>query len=178
MKKLFGTIAILLAMTTAGHAQKIGVVDTQYILDNMSEYGIAQDQVDDLAVDWQKEIEILFKEIDEMYKKYQAEAPILPDDEKTRREESIIKKEKEAKELQKKRFGKDGDLFKKRQELIQPIQEKVYNAIKDIADGENYIVILDKSAGTTVAYARARYDISDDVLKKLGYAPGGMGSGQ
>lgn len=178
MKKLLLAIAVLLSAITAGHAQKIGVVDTQYILDNMSEYDIAQDQIDDLAVDWQQEIEVLFKEIDGMYKKYQAEAPILPDDEKTRREESIIKKEKEAKELQKKRFGKDGDLFRKRQELIQPIQEKVYNAIKEVAEGDNYIVILDKSAGTTVAYAKARYDISDDVLKKLGYTPGGMGTGK
>jgi outer membrane protein len=86
--------------------------------------------------------------------------------------------EKEAKELQKKRFCKDGDLFKKRQELIQPIQEKVYNAIKEIADGENYAIILDKSSGTAVAYVRSRYDISDDVLKKLGYSPGGIGTGK
>jgi len=176
MKKLTLLIAVLFA-GLSGFSQKIGVVDTQYILDNMSEYKIAQDQVDELAVDWQKEIELKFKEIDELYKKFQAEAPILPDDEKNRREEVIIKKEKEVKELQKKRFGSNGDLFKKRQELIQPIQEKVYNAIKEIADGENYVLILDKSSGTAVAYARARIDISDDVLKKLGYSPGGMGTG-
>lgn len=156
-------------------AQKIGVVDTQYILDNMSEYKIAQDQIDELSVQWQKEIEALFKEIDDLYRKFQAEAPILPDDEKKRREEVIVKKEREAKELQKKRFGQGGDLFKKRQELIQPIQEKVYNAIREIADSENYLIILDKSSGTAVAYARSRVDISDDVLKKLGYSPGGMG---
>ncbi len=159
-------------------AQKIAVVDTQYILDNMSEYKIAQDQIDELAVQWQKEIEQLFKEIDDLYKKFQAEAPILPEDEKKRREDVIIQKEKEVKELQKKRFGQGGDLFKKRQELIQPIQEKVYNAIREIADSENYAIILDKSAGTAVAYARSRFDISDDVLKKLGYSPGGIGTGK
>lgn len=170
-------LAVLLMAGLAGYSQKIGVVDTQYILDNMSEYKIAQEQIDELAVEWQKEIEKKFKEIDEMYKKFQAEAPILPEDEKKRREESIITKEKEVKELQKKRFGKEGDLFKKRQELIQPIQEKVYNAIKEIADAENYAIILDKSSGTAVAYVRSKFDISDDVLKKLGYTPGGMGSG-
>ncbi len=174
MKRFMVTAVILLAGITV-YAQKIAVVDTQYILDNMSEYEIATTQVDDLAVDWQKEIELKFKEIDELYRKFQAEAPILPDDEKKRREDVIIDKEKEVKELQKKRFGKDGDLFKKRQELIQPIQEKVYNAIKEIAEGDNYAIILDKSSGTAVAYVRARYDISDDVLKKLGYSPGGIG---
>lgn len=174
MKKLIVIMAVLFAGIT-GYSQKIGVVDTQYILDNMSEYEIAQNQIDELAIEWQKEIELLFKEIDELYKKFQAEAPILPDEEKRRREDVIIKKENEVKELQKKRFGREGDLFKKRQELIQPIQEKVYNAIKEIADGDNYAVILDKSAGTAVAYSRARFDISDDVLKKLGYSPGGIG---
>jgi outer membrane protein len=177
MRKLM-LIATVLIFSMTAQAQKIGVVDTQYILDNMSEYKIAQDQIDELAVDWQKEIEVMFKEIDDLYKKFQAEAPILPEDEKKRREEVIVKKEREVKELQKKRFGKDGDLFKKRQELIQPIQEKVYNAIKEIADGENYAIILDKSSGTAVAYARSRYDISDDVLKKLGYSSGGMGTGK
>lgn len=177
MRKLM-LIATVLIFSMSAQAQKIGVVDTQYILDNMSEYKIAQDQIDELAVDWQKEIEVMFKEIDDLYKKFQAEAPILPEDEKKRREEVIVKKEREVKELQKKRFGKDGDLFKKRQELIQPIQEKVYNAIKEIADGENYAIILDKSSGTAVAYARSRYDISDDVLKKLGYSSGGMGTGK
>jgi outer membrane protein len=174
MKKLIIVAAMLIAGLTV-QGQKIGVVDTQYILDNMSEYQIAQDQLDDLAVDWQKEIEQLFKEIDELYQQFVAEAPILPDEEKRRRQETIERKEKEAKDLQRKRFGRDGDLFKKRQELIQPIQEKVYNAIKEIAESENYAIILDKSAGTAVAYARARFDISDDVLKKLGYSPGGLG---
>lgn len=176
MKKLIVLTTILLT-GLAGFSQKIGVVDTQYILDNMSEYKIAQEQIDELAVEWQKEIEVKFKEIDDLYKKFQAEAPILPDDEKKRREEVIIAKEKDVKELQKKRFGKEGDLFKKRQELIQPVQEKVYNAIKEIADGENYAIILDKSSGTAVAYVRSKYDISDDVLKKLGYSPGGIGTG-
>lgn len=174
MKKLIITSTLILLFGFAGYTQRIGVVDTQYILDNMSEYQIAQDQLDDFAVMWQKEIEELFKEIDQLYRQYQAEAPILPDEEKIRREEVIIKKEREVKDLQKKRFGTNGDLFKKRQELIQPIQEKVYNAIREIADADNYGIILDKSSGTAVSYVRPRFDISDDVLKRLGYSPGGM----
>jgi len=174
MRHIMMAVAILfLGLTVQG--QKIGVVDTQYILDNMSEYTIAQDQIDDLAVEWQREIEKLFQEIDQLYQKFVAEAPILPEEEKRRRQEQIEQREREAKELQRKRFGREGDLFKKRQELIQPIQEKVYNAIKEIAEADNYAIILDKSAGTAVAYARSRVDISDDVLKRLGYSPGGMG---
>ncbi len=173
MKKLM-ILAAVLIFGLAAQAQRIGVVDTDYILDNMPEYRVAQEQLDDLAVEWQKEIEQLFSNIDELYQKFVAEAPILPEEEKRRRQEQIERLEREAKELQRKRFGRDGDLFKKRQELIQPIQERVYNAIQEIADNENYLIILDKSAGTAVAYARSRVDISDDVLRRLGYAPGGM----
>ena len=111
-------------------AQKYAFVDTKYILENIPEYKTAQDQLDELSAQWQKEIEGKFAEIDKMYKDYQAESVLLPDDMKKKREDEIVKKEKEAKDLQKKRFGKDGDLFKKREELVKPIQDKVYNAIE------------------------------------------------
>ena len=110
-----------------------------------------------------------FAEIDKLYKNFQNEAILLHENIKKKREDEIIKKEKDAKDLQKKRFGKDGDLFKKRQELIKPIQEKVYNAIEEIANAENYAVVFDKANNATLIYTNAKYDISEQVLDKLGY---------
>ena len=155
-------------------AQKFAYVDTEYILENMSDYRDAQEILDKLSLDWQKEIESKFTAIDKMYKDYQAEAVLLPEDIKKKRQDDIIAKEKEAKELQKKRFGKDGDLFKKRKELIKPIQDKVYNAVEDIASAGGYAVIFDKSGSTTMLYANSKFDKSDDVLNKLGYKPGAI----
>lgn len=168
MKK--GILAFVLVMLVAGfgYGQKYAYVDTEYILNNIPEYTDAQDYLDDLSVEWQKEIEAKFAEIDKLYKDYQAEAILLPDEIKTQKENEIIQKEKEAKDLQKKRFGKDGDLFKKRIELVQPIQEKVYNAIEDIATTRNYAFIFDKSAGGAILFADAKLDLSDDVLDEIG----------
>jgi len=177
MKKLALTLAVLLFGFT-GFAQKIAVIDTKYILENMDEYEVAQEQLDEMALQWQQEIEQLFQAVDELYRKFQAEAPILPDDEKRRRQDEIEKKEKEAKELQKKRFGRDGDLFKKRQELIKPIQDKVYDAVQEVAQEDNYAIVFDRAGTSTIYYAKPKYDISDKVLKKLGYEPGGYGSGK
>lgn len=149
-------------------AQKFAYVDTQYILDNLPEYTEAQGQLDDLSAQWQKEIEAKFAEVDKMYQDYQAQSVLLPDDLKKKKEQEIVDKEKEAKNLQKQRFGKDGDLFKKRQELIKPIQEKLYNAIQDIAVNNNYYIVLDKAGAVTIMYANPKYDISDEVLDNLG----------
>lgn len=177
MKKLLvGTMFMLLA-TTVSFGQKYAFVDTDYILENISEYKIAQDQLDELSVKWQKEIEEKFAEVDRLYKAYQAEAVLLPEDMKRKREDEIIKKEKEAKEIQKKRFGKDGDLFKKRQELIKPIQDRIYNAIEKIAIEKNYAVIFDKAGSLTMLYSNSKYDRSDDVLDELGYKPGAVNKG-
>jgi outer membrane protein len=157
-------------MLIAGFAfgQKYAFVDTEYILNNIPEYTDAQDLLDDLSTEWQKEIEAKFAEIDKLYKDYQAESVLLPDDIKTQKENEIVQKEKEAKELQKKRFGKDGDLFKKRVELVQPIQEKVYNAIEEIATTRNYAFIFDKASGSSILYADQKLDLSDDVLDEIG----------
>lgn len=173
MKKLAIT-AILLAFSTFAFAQKFAYVDTDYILENIPEYQVAQDKLDELSVQWQKEIEAKFAKIDKLYKEYQSEAVLLPADMKKKREEEIIQLEQEAKELQKKRFGQNGDLFKKRQELIAPIQDRVYDAVKDIAESENYAIIFDKSGSLTMLYTNPRYDISDRVLRKMGYRPGGL----
>jgi outer membrane protein len=169
MKKIILLTAVILAFGFTASAQKYAYVNTDYILDNIPEYADAQTQLDELSVLWQKEIEAKFAEIDKLYKSFQNEAVLLPDDMKKKREDDIMKKEKEAKDLQKKRFGKDGDLFKKRQELVKPIQEKVYNAIEEIAGAENYATVFDKANNATLIYSNPKYDISEQVLDKLGY---------
>lgn len=168
MKKVILTAVLMFALSAASFAQKYAFVDTEYILRNIPEYTDAQDILDELASEWQKEIEDMFAEVDNMYKEYQAEAVLLPEDMKRQKENEIIQLEKEAKALQKKRFGVDGDLQKKRQELVQPIQEMVFNAIEEIANTRNYAFVFDKASGATILYAQTKFDISDDVLDKIG----------
>lgn len=163
-------LTTLLFMLFAGSvaAQKYAYVDTEYILSNIPEYNDAQDELDDLSKRWQKEIENNYEKVAEMYKSYQAEAVLLPDDIKKKREEEIIQKEQEVKELQRNYFGPEGELYKKRQELIQPIQEKVYNAIESIALTRNFAFVFDKAGGMTMLYGDPKFDISDDVLDEVG----------
>lgn len=171
----FTKVAVVLLLTVAtlsAKAQKFGYVDTEYILTNIPDYKEAQGELDKLSIEWQKQLERQYSEIDKMYKNYQAEQILLTEDMKTKREEEIIKKEKEAKEYQKQKFGVDGELFKKRQELVKPIQDKVYQAVKDVADASGLDIIFDKSSGLTMLYSNAKYNKSDAVLKKLGYTPG------
>ncbi len=174
-KKLFLTLSILFAISYASIAQKFAYVDTEYILGQIPEYKSAQSELDKTSIQWQKEIEVKYAEIDKMYKAYQAEQILLTDDMKKKREADIIAKEKDAKDLQKLRFGVDGELFKKRQELVKPIQDKVFNAIKAIAEKGAYSVIFDKSSDLTMLYASSKLDKSDDVLVQLGYK-GGSGT--
>ena len=170
-------IALLLLLMTLGvsgiKAQKFAYVDTQYILDNIPEYKMSQKQLDELAQKWQKEIETKVGEIDRLYKSYQTDAVLLPEDIKKQREEEILQKEKNLNKLKKKRFGKDGDLFKKRQELIKPLQDRIYTAIKDMADQRGYSVIFDRAGSLSILYASERYDKSDAILETLGYSAGG-----
>lgn len=151
-------------------AQKYAFIDSEYILQNVPEYQDAQNQLDDLSERWQKKIEAKFAEIDELYKKYQADAVLLPADMKKKREDEIVNLEKAVKQFQQEKFGQDGELFNKRQELIKPIQDKIYNALEDIAKSNNYSFIFDKASGTSIMYANPKYDISDDVLDELGYS--------
>ncbi len=174
MKKILVLLVLIPLFSFQSKAQKFAYVDTEYILENMSEYKDAQEALDKLSLEWQKEIEAKFAAIDKMYKDYQAEAVLLPEDIKKKRQDDIVAKEKEAKDLQKKRFGKDGDLFKKRKELIKPIQDKIATAIEDMANTNGYAVVFDKSGSLTMIYANSKYDKSDDVLTKLGYKPGAM----
>ncbi len=167
-KQLFLFIfASVLSITAFG--QRFAFVDTEYILDNIPEFQAAEREVEELSIQWQAEIENKFAEVDRLYREYQAEAPLLPDDIKREREEEIIRVEREAKELQMQRFGREGDLFDKRQELVQPIQDQVYSAIEEIASRGNYAVIFDKAGGAAMIYTDVRYDLSDDVLQRMGY---------
>lgn len=168
MKRLLLACVLVFSMAGMSVAQKYGYVDTEYILQSIPEYGAAQEKLNTLSVEWQKEIEARFAEIDRLYKAYQAEAVLLPEDLKKSREEEIIRKEREAKELQRQRFGQDGDLFKRRQELIKPIQDKIFNAIEDIATTKNYAFVFDKAGGSSMIYANPRFDLSDEVLQKIG----------
>jgi len=168
MKKLFLIGICCFAFFAASHAQRYAIVDTKFILDKMPEYKDAQKQLDQTSVQWQKEIDDKQAALDKMYKDYEAEQVMLSDELKKKRENELFNKEKEVRDLQRKRFGFEGDLFKKRQELIKPIQDKVYNAIQKIASTRMYDFILDKSEGITVIFADPKLDKSEDILKELG----------
>ncbi len=166
---LFSIALMLLIFASSSiSAQKFGYVDTDYILKSIPEFQDAQNQLDNLSKQWQEDIEKEFTKIDQMYRAYQADAVLLPEDLRKKREEEIIKAERDAKELQRKRFGAEGDLFKKRQELVKPIQERVFNAIEEIATRQNYGFIFDKASGPVIMYVNPRYDISDEVLDQIG----------
>ncbi|MGC8803527.1 MAG: OmpH family outer membrane protein, partial [Bacteroidales bacterium] len=136
---------------------------------NIPAYKQAQDQLDKLSEGWQREVENMYAEVDKMYRDYQAEKVLLTEEMKKKREEEIMNKEKAAKELQKKYFGQDGALFKKRDELIKPIQDEIYKAVKELATEGGYAIIFDSSAGASILYTDPKLDKSDVVLQKLGY---------
>ncbi|OFX32080.1 MAG: hypothetical protein A2X08_17615 [Bacteroidetes bacterium GWA2_32_17] len=171
MKKFFLIIMVstLGIYASIAQSQKLGYVDTDYILKNIPSYQAAQAQLDKISVDWQKEIETIYTQIDKMYKDFQAEKVLLTEEMRNKRENDIVAKEKEAKDLQKKYFGKEGDLYKKRQELVKPIQDEVFNAVKDIASEGNYAIIFDTAGSLNMLYTDPKLDKSDEVLKKLGY---------
>ena len=167
MKKIL-LFVCLLGFGVLGFSQKYAIIDTRFILDKMPEYKTAQSRLDDIAAGWQKEIDSMQSQLDKMYKDYDAEQVMLSDDLKKKREDQLFTKERGLRELQRKRFGFEGDLFKKRQELIKPVQDKVYNAVQRIASQRGYDFILDKSEGITVIFADPKLDKSDDVLRELG----------
>lgn len=171
-------LTVLLSLTFTARAQKYCYVSTQYILDNMTEYKTAQQQLDNLSLQWQKEIEDKYAIIDKLYKAYQAEQILLTEEMKKKRQDEITTKEKDVKDLQKQRFGYEGDLFKKKQEMVKPIQDKVYNAIKKLATDQSYAVVFDKSSDLIMLFANPKYDKSDEILLALGYKPGKKDAGE
>ena len=151
------------------NAQKIAFVDSNYILQNIPEYGDSQAQLDALSKEWQKDIDAKFSAVEKMFQNYQAEAVLIPEELRKQKEKEIIDAEKAAQALQMQRFGAEGDLFKKREELVKPIQDKVFTAIEAVAAEKNIGIVLDKAGAVTMLYASVKLDISDDVLIKMGY---------
>lgn len=168
MKKLILSLIATTMLALSMYAQRYAIIDTKYILDKLPDYKAAQKTLDLSSEQWQKEIEAKQVALDAMYRNFEAEQVMLSESLRKKREDELFNKEKELRDLQKRRFGFEGDLFKKRQELIKPIQDKVYNAIQKLAVERQYDFILDKSEGITVIFADPKLDKSDDVLKVLG----------
>lgn len=174
MKKIATVLIIAICLTLgitklqAQGNQKMAYIDTEYILQNIPEYNDAQEEINQMSVNWAKELKTLQNKIDQMVREYQTESVLLSDDMKNKREAAIAAKEQELADLQMQYFGPEGELFTKKIELIQPIQEKVYNAITQVAQVKNYAFVLDKAAGNTILYCNEKFDISDDVLDEIG----------
>jgi len=168
MKKFLFAMLMLLGSTSAW-SQKFALVDMDYILKNIPAYERASEQLNQVSKKWQAEVDALTSEAQTLYKNYQSEAVFLSEEQKTKREEAIVAKEKEAAELKKKYFGPEGELFKKRESLMAPIQEEIYTAVKDICDQKGYSLVLDRASDAGIIFASPKIDISNEVLTKLGY---------
>lgn len=169
MKRIGVIIAFVFLTSVFAVAQKYAFVDSEYIRKNIPAFTQAQEQLDKLSQQWEKEVADGYAVVEQMYKSYQNDVVLLSQDMKTKREEAIIAKEKEMKDLQNKYFGVEGELFKKREELVKPIQDEILKAIKTIAADGSYAVIFDSASGGNILFASPKYDISDQVLQKLGY---------
>ena len=172
MKNFIPTLLLVLALPAMGMAQKFGYLDTDYILRHMPEYSDAQTELNRLSAQWQEEIEAKYESIRLLEQSYNAEKILLTTDMRQRREEEIRQKRLEAQQLQKSKFGVEGELFQKRSELIQPVQDALYAAIEEVASSRGYMAIFDKSNQSNMLYTNPKYDLSDDVIKKLGHKPG------
>lgn len=171
IKSLILTAAIVLCGIFSSYAQiggqKFAYVDSDYILSNIPEYGDAQEELNALSTKWQNEVKAIMDKVSEMYQKYQTEMVLLSEDQKRAREQEIINKEQEAKQLQMQYFGSEGTLYQKRTELVQPIQEKIYTALNELSQTKGYSFVFDIASGTSILYASDKVDISDDVLDQL-----------
>ncbi|MEN8158006.1 MAG: OmpH family outer membrane protein [Bacteroidota bacterium] len=169
MKKSISIAMALFLFAGVAMAQKFAFVDTDYVLQNIPSYSAAQGELDKASEEWEAEITAEYEEIEKMYKTYQSERVLLTDEMKKRREEEIVNRERQVKELQAKYFGPEGSLSKKRQELVKPIQDAIYKAVKELSAEGSYAVIFDTASGASILYSNPRYDLSDEILKKLGY---------
>ena len=170
MKKLILSLCLLLGITFAGNAQKFAMVDMEYIMKKIPAYETANEQLNQVSKKWQSDVEAQTQEVQTMYKNYQTELVFLSEDMKTKREEEIVNKEKAVQELKRKYFGADGDLFKKRQSLMKPIQDDIYTAIQEISKEKDLDLVFDKSSSMNVIFTSPKLDISDAVLEKLGFS--------
>lgn len=160
---------MVLVASVAANAQKFALVDMEYILKNVPAYERANEQLNQVSKKWEAEVNDLLLKVETRYKKYQSESVFLSDAQKAKVEKEIMNLEKKASELKKKYFGNDGELYKKRQSLMSPINDEIYNAVKDICDQKGYQLVLDRASGGSIIYASPKIDISDEVLTKLGY---------
>jgi outer membrane protein len=170
MKKIFLTLVVMMAAWLGASAQKFALVDMEYILKQVPSYEMANEQLNQLSQRWQKEVEATSRDADALYKKYLSDKVFLTEDQAKKREEEIVAKEKEASDLRYKYFGPEGELYKKRQTLMKPIQDDVYNAIKKVSEERGYQCIFDRASSANIVYASPRIDISNEVLAKLGYS--------
>lgn len=169
MKRIALTVIAVVACAMASYAQKFALVDMEYILKNVPSYEMANEQLNQVSQRWQREVDDLAKEAEAMYKNYQSKMVFLTDDQKKKKESEIVAKEKEATELRYKYFGPQGELYKKRQALIKPIQDEVYNAVKKVSEERGYSVIFDRASSESIIFASPRIDVSNEVLAKMGY---------
>lgn len=169
MKKIIISALVLTMFAGTALAQKFAFVDTDYILTNIPSYTAAQTELDKISETWEVEVKAEYEAIEKLYKTYQSERVLLTDEMKKKREDEILNRERQVKELQTKYFGPDGDLSKKRQELVKPIQDAIFKAIKELSAEGSYAVIFDTASGASILYSNPRYDLSDEVLQKLGY---------
>ena len=170
MKKLIISLCLLVGIAIAGNAQKFAMVDMEYIMKNIPAFETANEQFTQISKKWQSEVEAQMQEVQNMYKNYQTELVFLSAEMKVKREEEIVAKEKTAQELKRTYFGTDGELFKKRQSLMKPIQDEVYAAIQDVSKEKDLSLVVDKSSSMNVIFTSPKLDISDLILTKLGYS--------
>lgn len=169
MKKIL-TVALLAIMAMTANAQKFALIDMDYILKNIPAYERANEQLNQVSKKWQAEVEAINTEAQTLYKNYQNEVVFLSQEQKKAKQEAIMQKEKEASELKKKYFGPEGELFKKRESLMSPIQNEIYNAVKDISDLRGYSLVLDRASDSGIIFGSPKIDISNEVLSKMGYS--------
>jgi len=167
LKRMIFAIAILMMGSISMKAQRVASVDISKILDAQSDYLEAQKQLDELAARWRREVEVEQDKIKGLYSRYQAEQVLMSEDTRKQKEDEIVEAEKKLREMQRKKFGQDGDLFKKRQSLVQPIQERVYNTIEEYANEKGFDFIFDRAGATGIIFANDQYDKTDDIIAKL-----------
>lgn len=170
MKKIFLAFVLAVICAAGASAQKFALIDMEYILKNVPSYEMANEQLNQLSQRWQKEVEAVSKEADQMYKQYLSDKVFLTEEQVKKREEEIVAKEQSATELRYKYFGPEGELYKKRQTLMKPIQDDIYNAVKKLSEERGYQAIFDRASSANIIYASPRIDVSNEVLAKLGYA--------
>ena len=170
MKKLFLISCLLVVCAWMADAQKYALIDMEYILKNIPAYEMTNEQLSQVSKKWQNEVDALQQEAQNMYKTYQSDLVFLSAEMKTKREEEIVKKEQDAQDLKRKYFGADGELYKKRESLMKPIQDEIYNAVKEISEDKGYQLVIDRASAMSIIFASPKIDISNEVLVKLGYS--------